>query len=67
MVLRLYIWLESSVCYLQVQCLNEAEEGSAQRVFRPWDERLNLLSSPLCSNEDVDEQLLLHVPFDGQV
>lgn len=25
----------------RVQCLNEAEEGSAKYVFKPWDKRLD--------------------------
>ena len=25
----------------KLQCLNEAEEGSGKKVFRPWDERLD--------------------------
>lgn len=25
----------------RVQCLNEAEEGSAKHVFKPWDQRMD--------------------------
>jgi len=25
----------------RVQCLNEAEEGSAKYIFKPWDQRLD--------------------------
>jgi hypothetical protein len=46
--------------------LNEAEAGSARRVFRPWAERLDESVPPLESNDD-DPELLIHVPFDGTV
>ena len=26
---------------LRLQCLNEAEEGSGKKVFKPWEERLD--------------------------
>jgi hypothetical protein len=35
-------------------------------VFRPWPQRTIPLEQPLLSDED-DPELLLHVPFDGQV
>ena len=50
----------------QVRCLNEAAAGSAKGVFRPWGERLDFSRLPLASNED-DEELLIHVPFNGSV
>lgn len=37
-----------------------------KRVFRPWGERMNMSISPLESNDD-DPELLIHVPFDGNV
>ena len=47
--------------------MNEHEEGSARRVFKPWDARTEpTLPQPLRSNED-DPELLIHVPFDGAV
>lgn len=53
-------------CVPQVRCLNEATESSAKGVFRPWGERLDFSGPPLASNED-DEELLIHVPFNGSV
>ena len=51
----------------QVRCLNEQEEGSAKRVFKPWETRVQPTQpQPLRSNEDEPE-LLIHVPFDGAV
>lgn len=50
----------------KVRCLNESEEGSCKRVFKPWAQRLDFSTAPLESNED-DPELLIHVPFDGQV
>lgn len=46
---------------LQVRCLNEQEPGSAARVFKPWDKRMEPTENPLRSNED-DSELLIHVP-----
>lgn len=49
---------------IKLQCLNEAEEGSAKNVFKPWDERLDTTKFV---QSDVDEELLFNVPFVGQV
>ena len=47
---------------IQVRCLNEQEQGSAQRVFKPWEQRSQpTLPRPLRSNVDEPE-LLIHVP-----
>lgn len=51
---------------VQVTCLNESEPGAARRVFRPWGERMDMSVRPLESNDD-DPELLIHVPFDGNV
>lgn len=56
----------TSVLIVQVTCLNESEPGAARRVFRPWGERLDMSVRPLESNDD-DPELLIHVPFDGNV
>jgi PITH domain len=46
--------------------LNEAIDGSAKSVFKPWGQRLDFSAPPLLSNED-DPELLIHIPFDGAV
>ncbi|ORZ37724.1 galactose-binding domain-like protein [Catenaria anguillulae PL171] len=48
----------------QIRCLNEQVEGSAKKVFRPWEERLD---EDKYVESDADEQLLIHIPFTGQV
>ena len=59
------LFLESELPALlprQVSCLNEEEEGSARRVFKPWEQRSQpTLPRPLRSNLD-DPELLIHVP-----
>ena len=50
----------------QVRCLNEATPDSCKGVFRPWSQRLQPPTTVLSSNDD-DAELLIHVPFDGQV
>ncbi len=51
---------------MQVRCLNEAVDGSCQKVFKPWDRRLDFSGPTLRSDED-DPEILIHVPFDGAV
>ena len=51
---------------MQVQCLNEAIQGTCKEVFKPWSKRLEPSDPPLESNEN-DPELLLHVPFSGDV
>lgn len=50
----------------QVRCLNEAVASSCQRVFKPWEKRLDA-NGPALMSDDDDPELLLHVPFDGSV
>jgi len=46
----------------QLQCLNEAVEGSCKKVFKPWDERLD---QSKFVESDLDPELLINVPFTG--
>eukprot|EP00873_Tetraselmis_striata_P000666 jgi/Tetstr1/420930/TSEL_011991.t1 len=50
----------------QVSCLNEAVPNSCRNVFKPWHQRTEPTVPPLASNED-DCELLLHIPFTGDV
>lgn len=49
-----------------MRCLNEAVSGSCQKVFKPWDKRLDF-TGPTLTSDDDDPELLIHVPFDGSV
>jgi hypothetical protein len=48
----------------KVQCLNEAVDESCQKIFKPWHERLDTTKYV---QSDVDEELLLNIPFLGSV
>ena len=56
--------LYTKIDFNRLQCLNEAEEGSAKNVFKPWDERLE---PNKFVESDVDEELLFNIPFTGNV
>ncbi|GLV46182.1 uncharacterized protein CBL_02899 [Carabus blaptoides fortunei] len=47
-----------------LECLNEVEEGSGKRIFKPWEERLNF---DICVESDADEELLFNIPFTGNI
>lgn len=47
-----------------ITCGNEAEEGSIKNCFRPWSERSDTDKFVV---SDADEQLLVYVPFTGDV
>lgn len=47
-----------------VRALNEETPGSAAKIIRPWNERFNIDPE---LRSDSDEQIILHVPFDGQI
>ena len=51
---------------LQIRVLNSAESSSTSEVFRSWAKRLEEPLNPLLSNDD-DPELLIHVPFTGNV
>jgi hypothetical protein len=48
----------------KILCLNEAVDGQAKSVIKPWAERLDRTKF---LESDVDEQLLVYIPFTGQV
>lgn len=52
----LYLKIDSD----NVECLNEATEGSGKVVFKPWDERLDRTKF---IESDCDAELLLKIPF----
>ncbi|EFA03260.1 PITH domain-containing protein CG6153 [Tribolium castaneum] len=47
-----------------LECLNEATEGTGKTVFKPWEERLNF---DVYVESDADEELLFNIPFTGNV
>ncbi|KAJ1673483.1 hypothetical protein EV182_005143 [Spiromyces aspiralis] len=47
-----------------VRCMNEKEKDSIKGVFKPWDERMDVTKYV---DSDADEQLIIHIPFTGQV
>lgn len=75
---KLWLSLYQKIDTENLQCLNEAEEGSGKAVFKPWDERLDrskVCNILLCTSlghihsifmqfveSDVDEELLFYIP-----
>ncbi len=49
-----------------LECLNESEEGSGKRVFRPWQSRLDKGETDFVSS-DCDAELLFNLPFTGNI
>ena len=49
-----------------LECLNESEEGSGKRVFRPWQNRLDKGDNDFVSS-DCDAELLFNLPFTGNI
>jgi len=45
-------------------CLNEAEEDSAKKIFKPYERRLE---KDDFVESDADEELLINIPFTGDV
>jgi hypothetical protein len=58
--------IQTIVAAAQVACLNEDSDGSCRRVFKPWSERMEFSGDPLRSCAG-DPELLLHIPFEGEV
>ncbi|KAL2913984.1 hypothetical protein HK105_206422 [Polyrhizophydium stewartii] len=56
--------LYTQIAFDSVRCLNEAVDGSARTVFKPWDQRFDQ-TKVLAS--DADEQLIVFIPFTGSV
>jgi len=48
----------------KLNCLNETEEDSAKKIFKPWENRLERTS---VLESDADEELLINIPFTGNV
>lgn len=47
-----------------VRALNEMVPGSGAEIIKPWSERFSTV--PVLKS-DSDEQLIIHIPFDGMV
>lgn len=50
---------------LNLEVLNEAEEDSGKKVFKPYEKRLDFDSGLVES--DADQELLFNIPFTGNV
>jgi PITH domain len=48
----------------RVTALNEVDDGSCRHLFKAHDQRLD---RTLSCTSDVDEQLIIHIPFTGSV
>ena len=62
----IYYSLYQKIDFANFECLNESEEDSGKRVFRPWETRLDKNSSD-CVISDCDAELLFNIPFTGNV
>ncbi|KAH6571922.1 hypothetical protein BASA50_009965 [Batrachochytrium salamandrivorans] len=58
------VTLFSQIDLDSVRCLNEATQGSARKVFRPWHQRFD---ESEYIESDADEQLIIFIPFTGSV
>jgi len=48
----------------RLTCLNETTENSGKLVFKPWERKLDLTDFV---ESDADEELLINIPFTGNV
>jgi len=48
----------------KLECLNETEEDSVKNIFIPWENRLQ---KEKWVESDADEELLINIPFTGNV
>ena len=62
----LHYSLYQKIDFSKFECLNESEDDSGKRVFRPWESRLDKNSSN-CVTSDCDAELLFNIPFTGNV
>ena len=51
----------------KLTCLNETSENSGKLVFKPWERRLDKLDKEDFVESDADEELLINIPFTGNV
>lgn len=56
--------LYASIDRDSVSALNERVEGSVRGIVRPFDERMR---TDLVLESDVDDELIIHIPFTGSV
>lgn len=54
--------LYNRISHAGIRTLNESEDGAGASVFKDWESRLD---TKKFLESDVDEQLLIHVPFTG--
>lgn len=57
--------LYQKIDLLNLEVLNEAEEESGKKVFKPYEKRLDFDSGFVES--DADQELLFNIPFTGNV
>lgn len=56
--------LYQKIDLVNLECLNEAVDGSGAKVFKPWTERFN---ADLFVESDCDAELIFNIPFTGDV
>jgi hypothetical protein len=56
--------LYSKIDMINLEVLNESEEGSGKKVFKPFEERLNFTNYV---ESDCDPELLFNIPFTGNI
>lgn len=49
---------------MNLECLNEAEEDSGKKVFKPYEMRLDFTDFV---TSDCDQELLFNIPFTGNI